>query len=598
MGRTVDLQLQTRILNWLGRHWKLITLATWLAVSAWFILQGWDAIRSFELGDTDDNMRMMQVRDLLRGQDWFDLRQYRLNPPVGSNIHWSRLVDLPIAGLILVLRPFLGGAAAERWAVAIAPLLPYLLLLFSIALTVRRLVDPRAYAIAFIALFFAVLTNGMFLPERIDHHGWQLALLAFSTAGIADPQRWRGGIVLGISTALSLAIGLEMLIYLAISGIAMTLFWVADRDERQRLTGYAVALAGGTALAYSVFASYANRGAVCDALSIVWLTDALLGGALLIGLARLSPVDWKTRLALGVGAGLVVAGVHASMFPHCLRRLEGISPEVERLWLSHVREARPVYDHGWAMATLTLALPIVGTIGWLLLMWSKRTDAEFLRRIMAAVAPGVAATLLLFWQIRTGAAAQMLALSGTAGFIWLLIPRTWNSRWMIVRVLGTCVVTIIGVGAAVPLTLYYLPVAKEKTITESPGPSRSCNSLQDFYPVDLQPKGIVFTFVDLAPRLITVTHHDSVTGPYHRNGQQIADVMNAFRGSEAQAHVLIAKYHSTYLLTCPSGSTTSMFMSEAPKGFYAQLQRGHVPKWLSRVDLPNDSPFQMWRVTG
>ena len=112
----------------------------------------------------------------------------------------------------------------------------------------------------------------------------------------------------------------------------------------------------------------------------------------------------------------------------------------------------------------------------------------------------------------------------------------------------------------------------------------------------MQPKGVVFTFVDFGPRLITVTHHDSIAGPYHRNGQQIADVMNAFRGSEAQAHALIAKYHSTYLLTCPNSSTTTIFMSETPKGFYAQLQRGEVPKWLSPVALPMDSPFRMWRV--
>ena len=59
-----------------------------------------------------------------RRQDCFDLRQYRLNPPTGANIHWSRLVDLPIAGLILLLRPFVGGTDAERAAVAIAPMLP------------------------------------------------------------------------------------------------------------------------------------------------------------------------------------------------------------------------------------------------------------------------------------------------------------------------------------------------------------------------------------------------------------------------------------------------------------------------------------------
>ena len=80
----------------------------------------------------------------------------------------------------------------------------------------------------------------------------------------------------------------------------MALFWVADRDERARLGAYAVTLGGGTALAFLIFASNANRLAVCDALSPVWLSDALLGGALMFGLAWLSPADWKRRLALAV----------------------------------------------------------------------------------------------------------------------------------------------------------------------------------------------------------------------------------------------------------------------------------------------------------
>ena len=108
----------------------------------------------------------------------------------------------------------------------------------------------------------------------------------------------------------------------------------------------------------------------------------------------------------------------------------------------------------------------------------------------------------------------------------------------------------------------------------------------------------MFTFVDLGPRLITVTNHDSIAGPYHRNWQQIVDVMNAFRGSADQAHLLIGKYHSNYLLTCPKSSTTTIFMAETPHGFYAQLEAGKVPAWLQRVPLPADSPFKMWRVVG
>jgi hypothetical protein len=36
---------------------------------------------------------MMQVRGLLAGQDWYDLRQYRLDPARSErNVHWSRLL--------------------------------------------------------------------------------------------------------------------------------------------------------------------------------------------------------------------------------------------------------------------------------------------------------------------------------------------------------------------------------------------------------------------------------------------------------------------------------------------------------------------------
>ena len=86
-----------RVIDLVARRWKLVVVLVWLAFCAWFIFDKYAQIRWFGLGDTDDNMRIMQVRALLNGQGWYDLRQYRLNPPTGANIHWSRLVDLPIA---------------------------------------------------------------------------------------------------------------------------------------------------------------------------------------------------------------------------------------------------------------------------------------------------------------------------------------------------------------------------------------------------------------------------------------------------------------------------------------------------------------------
>jgi hypothetical protein len=586
-----------RILAFLERHWKIILIGAWLITCAWWAYQRWSNILTFNLGDTDDNMRMMQVRALLRGQDWFDLRQYRLNPPFGANIHWSRLVDLPIAGIILLMRPFFGGADAERIAAAIAPMLPYCVLLFGVALTARRLIDPRAFFLPILALIVAGLTNSMYMPERLDHHGWQLALLALSVAGLADPKRARGGVTLGITTALSRAIGLEMIIYLAIAGAAVALFWVADAGQKRRAIAYAVSLGGGVAFCFLVFASYDNRIALCDALTPVWLSDLMLASALLLGAALSTPADWRVRLGVVAGIGLAVAGFHALAWPQCLGRPENVSPETYSLWLSHVREARPVYRQTWQIATLILALPVTATVGWALLAWRNRKDPDALRRTLAAWAPAFVAALLLFWQVRTGPAAQMLAAVGAVAIIWVLAPLFERTRNPILQVLGLVSIILIGFGAVVPLGMDYAPQRKlsprEIQIERA---NRMCNFIGSYHPIALLPKGVVFTFIDLAPRLITVTHHDSIMGPYHRNGDQIVDAMKAFRGSAEQAHRIIDKYHSDYLLTCPNSSTTTIFMSEAPKGFYAQLQKGQVPGWLTPVPLPPNSPFKMWKV--
>jgi len=586
-----------RVLNFVDRHWKWIVVGVWIAFCLYFVVERWNAIRFFSLGDTDDNLRMSQVRALLAGQGWFDLRQYRLNPPIGANIHWSRFVDLPIAAVILALRPFVGGADAERAAVAIAPMLPLLLLLFSLALTARRLIDRRAYPLVFVALFFAGSAGGMFMPTRIDHHGWQLALLALGVAGMTDPKRARGGAVTGIASAMSLWIGLEMMVYIGMMAAAVTLFWVTDAAERRRMSAYAVALGGGTAIGFLLFTSYANRFPVCDALSPVWFSDAVLGGALLFGAALISPADWKRRLALMAGTGIVVAVFHGLAWPQCLSRPEGVSQEVVDLWLSHVREARPIYRHGWRTAVGVVGLPLTGLIGWLLLVWVNRRDSELLRRTLAAMAPLVAAMLLLLWQTRTGPAAQILAATGATALLWVAVPWVQKSRNAVLRTFGTAALVVFGMGAAVPFASNFFPQEKKTAATRAVDKAnRQCTSLWGLKPVAQQPKGMVFTFVDLGPRLITVTHHSAVAGPYHRNGEQIADVMKAFRGNEAQARAIITKYRSDYVLICPNMSTATIFRAETPNGFYGQLARGRVPGWLTPVPLPQDSPFKMWRV--
>jgi len=597
------LALQARVADLFFRHWRWVLVLAWLLYVVVALVSRSAQIHAFALADTDDNLRLAQVRAWLGGQGWFDLVQHRFDPAHGGgNIHWSRLVDLPIAGIILLMRPLVGGADAERIATALAPLLPLLLLMFALALTMKRLVHDKGWPLPVIGLLCAYSTIGMFAPLRIDHHGWQLALLALAVAGMADPRRARGGAVLGIATGLSLAIGLEMLIYLALLGGATVLLWVADRDQRRRLATYAGALVATTGAGFLIFASYANRQAVCDALSPVWLSDAAVGGAVMLGLALFKFDGWKARLGAAAAAGAVLAGFHALAWPHCLQRLEGVSPEAAQLWLDHVREARPFYRHSWRIGATILALPVTGLIGWALLIWRAwkmgPDSRDLLHRTLAVALPSVAAFALLFWQTRAAPAAQMLALPAATALIvlyagrWMQSPKLWLHAAAVLLVL-------FGVGAAVPVALQLVPQEKKGPMSAKVAVANErCPTLAALAPIERQPKGMIFTFIDLGPRIIVTTHHDVVGGPYHRNYRAIVDVMKAFRGDEAQAHRIIREYRSDYLLICPNMSTATIFMSEAPGGFYVQLTKGKVPAWLQPIDLGKNSPYQMWKVVG
>jgi hypothetical protein len=584
-------------LDGLERRWRWWVLLFWLAASALLLYTRWGAINAFALGDTDDNMRIMQVRGLLAGQGWYDLRQYRLNPPWGADIHWSRLVDLPIAGIRLALAPLVGGPAAERAAAALAPLLPMGVAMAAVAATARRLIAPGAFALAVALLLCGHSVRGMWAPLRIDHHGWQLALLAVSVAALVDPKRARGGALLGIASALSLVIGLEMLLYLALGGGIVVLMWVRDPAEGRRLAAYGASLAGGGALGFLLFASYANRAPVCDALSPVWLSVVAAGGAIAVALALLAPRTWALRLGTAAVAGAALAAGFALAWPNCLGRLEGASPELVRLWLGNVREARPIYLHGYATAIGIAALPAAGLIGYGAMLWRERRDREALLHWAATAAPALLAAALLLWQTRAGPAAQLLAVPGATALAWLAIGVFRASRSVFVRVVGTAFAFLLVSGILVQQGVSQIFPAKPRPGLKAVNKANSlCPTLWALRPVAQVPRGQVLTFVDLGPRLITVTHHDAVAGPYHRNGGDIIDVMRAFRGSADSARATIERRRIDYVLICPGLSESTVYASQAKNGFYAQLVRGQIPAWLQPVPLPANSPYRMWRV--
>ena len=588
-----------KTMEMIERHWRRVFWLLFAGAAAYLLFYKWGAIRVLALSDTDDNMRLAQVRALLDGQGWYDLRQYKLNPPGGYNIHWTRIVDLPIAALILIFQPIFGSFTAQQIACTVAPLLALGAALWWLILATRRLIAPDAYPLAFTILMCAQVTLFMWMPLRVDHHGWQLASLILLIAGLADPQQRRGGITVGLATALSLGIGLELIPSMALAGASMVARWAWDRTQAERLLAYAVALSAGCAVAFGGFASYDNRQMVCDALSPVYLSSILLAGGLMAGASLIRADKRWIRIAIMIGIGAIVAAFFVHFFPQCLGRPEQISPELERSWFLNVREAKPIQTKGWDIAIDTAILPVVGTLGAFFAAFRARTTPAFGPWATVALL-SFFSTVMLFWQSRYGAQAQLMGVFGATALGWMILPKLLDSTSSLVRVLGSFAAFMLlsGIGVQFATTQIKEMTAKPQTtrskaIDKANGKCPTLRALRELSPL---PPTTMLTMIDLGPRLITMTRHSALAGPYHRNGAAILDVQHAFTNSSPEvAHDVMRRHGATMLLLCPGMSETTVYMARNKHGFYAQLVDGEVPKWLVPVALPAESPYKLWR---
>jgi hypothetical protein len=171
---------------------------------------------------------------------------------------------------------------------------------------------------------------------------------------------------------------------------------------------------------------------------------------------------------------------------------------------------------------------------------------------------------------------------------------------MLVRVFGSVLAFLLASGLFAGLVLPYLPSGKGKGgksgADKVAQANAACARMTSLRPLNAIPRAILFSHVDMGPRLITITHHYGVAGPYHRNGQAILDVHHAFTGPASGFRAIAARHKAQYLLVCPDMAETTVYRSRSPNGFYGQLHRGQVPGWLEPVALPAKSPFRLWRI--
>lgn len=535
--------------------------------------------------DSDDVMRLVQVRELLDGKNWFDLSQPRLGPEGGTLMHWSRLIDLPIAAIAFLLTPLFGEETALSAAISIWPLLSVLIVTAAFVAGARKLGGRMTLLFASVFAFALLSFHFRFLPGSIDHHNVQLGLLILAAACLlGDPRSIRGGAVAGAALALAAAVGVEVYVFVAAIAAFVAVDWAFSGEAaRKSAVVFGASFAATLAAVFLITVSPQDYGAVqCDALSSVSLLAGVGGGVAFALAAQLcSGQPLLFRLAsLGLVAVLCAALV-LLVGPQCLSNpLSTLSPEARMLWLDRVDEARPVLAD-WpdrpANVLYRLGPAALGLLGACLLAWRgvhRREMLLFILLLMISLA-------FTFYQARFFVFGQLFAVlplavfaarvhSGEAG-----IPRL---TYLLVVLLG---IPTSWAAAGIMIT--------PKSTQEAPDEIALCLTPEAVAVLNHLPPGRFLASPNDTPGLLLETPHSALHGNYHRNTAGIDAAIALFMTPVHAAHAGLLSAGVDYIMVCPGDPNLRFFTRHAPDGFIVEIIGGDVPGWLEPAARAGDT---------
>lgn len=586
--------VERRRSGWSGALLLRVALA-WALVAVLLLVTHAANIAARRFPDPDDIMRLVQLRDLLGGQGWFDLTQHRLDAPQGGvPMHWSRLVDIPLLLVTGALTPLLGAGAAEMAALVAVPLVTLFLAMLLAARLAWRLVGIEAATLAALVMALSAPLLFQFAPLRIDHHGWQVvcALAAANALAIRSPER--AGLVLGLALAAWLAISLDALpMALAFAGIA-ALRWLREPKERMMLARALQMLAFASLALFVATRGVGDLAAHCDAVSPPFLAmlcwSAL--GVTLLAAPRL-PLSW----VLG-GFALTAAGALGILLiaaPQCVAgRFAASDPVVRELWLSQVREGLPIWHQATAVALQLLVLPLFGLLAaWGLFLrssdWLRRFWLDYLLVLLVALA----ATCLL---ARAGAVAAALA----------AVPLGWQLRQWLAALRGPAslprrllafAAILLAFVPTLPLMLWSEvgPRSADRLIAEqSARRAAECDVARAAPALAALPQGEIVAPLDIAPALLLDTPHTLVASGHRRAAAGMRFTIDLFAADPARARAMLAARGTRYLALCPDLTELEVYAAHAPRGLADRLLHGAAPDWLEPV--ATEGELRVWRI--
>jgi hypothetical protein len=551
------------------------------------------------LGDPDDALRLVGVRELLSGAPWFDTTMPRLGAPEALVSHWSRLIDLPHALLIAMLTPALGSEGAELLTRTLWPVL----LFFALALIVAREAHRRggmlAAGVALALMATSSTALAQFRPGRIDHHNAQIlcAVAGLILLSRNSPDR-RAAWIAGALIGLGLAIGYEALALIVLAlGIAA---FIAVWEPRN---GTAVAHAATAATVVLVFALAATvppgrwLDVRCDALSLNLAVLAAYGTAGLWA-AMLGSPRRLVRFAI-LGAAVIAGSLaYAALEPACLAGPFGqVGAALKPLWLDQVTETKSIFWLAASAPGSALAAGIFVAAGACaqFALWRRNPSANG----VLATAVVVLAAGLGCWQLKLLPYAAWLAIvplavwaAGLRGNATISAP---VMRMAAVILLSQSALDAAGSAFAAP---FQNPASRGTSAVESADPRRPCFLSANVRHLAALPAGLIAGDLDLGPYIVAFSPHRVVAAPYHRLETGIIANYAILRGTPEAAEGHLRALGATYVVLCADrrdGARQAARPSDGP--LRARLLGGGRVPFLQEVPMTGETAIRVWRVT-
>ncbi|GGD60850.1 hypothetical protein GRI62_14290 [Erythrobacter arachoides] len=536
----------------------------------------------------DDWTRLLEVRDWLGGQSWWDVSQHRMNPPQGFSMHWSRLVDLPLAAAIAVI--------GERWGMALVPLLWLLGGLFALRAIMLRLgLSGLAYGFGLFAFVLFPLVPGVFAPMAIDHHGPQAVMALATTAAMLSPLR-RGALAAGLFAATWLAISLEGLPLVAVVAALYGLRYLGE--ERRLLPWFLLSLTS-----FALLLSLATRpnaellGPWCDILLPGHIT-AFAMATLMAGIGPFLPFQHTPAGRLAALALVPLAALPTALVllgPCAANPMAALDPVLMQWWHGYIGEGLPFWRQpvSTALMLVWLVVPLVGGY-WLAGRGGGFADGAGGNWLLLFVL-ALAAWLYSLLVMREALIAQWLAIPFAAALLALLLPGARAIPSLVPRLAATLGVFVLATPLVVTAMAKPLdPLLPTPTMARgaaAPVVAGSC----DFARLAGLKPGLLLTPMDDAPEILARTQHSVIAASYHRNQRPMVDTITAFSGSADDLRRIAADYGANYVAVCLSASDFALYRTAPGDNAATMLASDSQPAWLVPV-AGLDGVLRVWRV--